>query len=213
MLESMIMNRIFRHFMKFHGYFISFCAIFFTSTIIVSSFIGRDFIDEPIFVEEEFEPVQKFPVFIQLESILWMTAAVLLVAGLYKESKYYIIPFLALFVADGVLVIVQDTINLCTGRLSELATIETRQLVVMILANLYVVVSLVVLYRMFSKEPLPTTHNNFVRFDNEQDVEAAVSGSIIGVPSAPPSPIISNGATLTSNGIASPTGVGTQHAT
>uniref|UniRef100_A0A182QJJ2 Uncharacterized protein n=1 Tax=Anopheles farauti TaxID=69004 RepID=A0A182QJJ2_9DIPT len=200
MLESMMMNRIFRYFMKFHGYFIAFCTIFFTSVIIVSSFMGRDVHDEPMFVEEEckytplpqhekgiFEPVLKFPVLIQLESVLWLTASVMLVAGLYKESKNYITPFLALFIADGVVVIVQETVNLCTGRLSELSTIDTRQLVVMILANVYVLVSLIVLYRMFGKDPLPTAQNNFVRFDNEQDVEAvAANGPPTALPSAIP---------------------------
>lgn len=39
--------------MKFHGYFIAICTIFFTSVIIVSSFMGRDMHDEPLFVEEE----------------------------------------------------------------------------------------------------------------------------------------------------------------
>ncbi|XP_058178319.1 uncharacterized protein LOC131294290 [Anopheles ziemanni] len=209
MLESMIMNRIFRCFMKFHGYFIACCTIFFTSVIIVSSFMGRDIHDEPLFIDEEFEPVQKFPVLIQLESALWLTASVMLVAGLYKESKTYLTPFLALFIADGVVVIVQETVNLSTGRPSELASIETRQLVVMILANVYVLVSLIVLYRMFGKEPLPATQNNFVRFDNEQDVESGPTA----IPSAPaPTPtnttttatngIVSNGSSLTSTGLA-----------
>ncbi|XP_035917295.1 uncharacterized protein LOC118514477 [Anopheles stephensi] len=214
MLESMIMNRIFRYFMKFHGYFIAFCTIFFTSVIIVSSFMGRDVHDEPLFVEEEFEPVLKFPVLIQLESVLWLTASVMLVAGLYKESKNYITPFLALFIADGVVVIVQETVNLCTGRMSELATIDTRQLVVMILANVYVLVSLIVLYRMFGKEPLPTTHNNFVRFDNEQDVETgAGTGPATVVPTAPPPATLTNvNGSLNSSGFAS-NGVTAQHAT
>uniref|UniRef100_A0A182JJ70 Uncharacterized protein n=1 Tax=Anopheles atroparvus TaxID=41427 RepID=A0A182JJ70_ANOAO len=203
MLESMIMNRIFRCFMKFHGYFIACCTIFFTSVIIVSSFMGRDIHDEPLFVEEEYEPVQKFPVLIQLESALWLTASVMLVAGLYKESKTYLTPFLALFIADGVVVIVQETVNLCTGRPSELASIEARQLVVMILANVYVLVSLIVLYRMFGKEPLPATHNNFVRFDNEQDVEGGGGGPAV-IPSAPAQTTtgVSNGGSLTSTGLA-----------
>ncbi|XP_058054571.1 uncharacterized protein LOC131206154 isoform X2 [Anopheles bellator] len=172
MLESMIMNRIFRYFMKFHGYFIAFCTIFFTSVIIVSSFMGREVRDEPLFVEEEFEAVQRFPVLIQLESALWLCASALLVAGLYRENKNFLTPFLALFIVDGVVVIVQETVNLCTGRPSELAMIETRQLVIMLLANVYVLVSLIVLYRMFGKGPLPVPQNNFVRFDNEQDVES-----------------------------------------
>ncbi|XP_058054569.1 uncharacterized protein LOC131206154 isoform X1 [Anopheles bellator] len=173
MLESMIMNRIFRYFMKFHGYFIAFCTIFFTSVIIVSSFMGREVRDEPLFVEEELvEAVQRFPVLIQLESALWLCASALLVAGLYRENKNFLTPFLALFIVDGVVVIVQETVNLCTGRPSELAMIETRQLVIMLLANVYVLVSLIVLYRMFGKGPLPVPQNNFVRFDNEQDVES-----------------------------------------
>ncbi|XP_052861574.1 uncharacterized protein LOC128268497 isoform X2 [Anopheles cruzii] len=177
MLESMIMNRIFRYFMKFHGYFIAFCTIFFTSVIIVSSFMGREVRDEPLFVEEEFEAVQRFPVLIQLESALWLCASALLVAGLYRENKNFLTPFLALFIVDGVVVIVQETVNLCTGRPSELAMIETRQLVIMLLANVYVLVSLIVLYRMFGKGPLPVPQNNFVRFDNEQDVESGPPGS------------------------------------
>uniref|UniRef100_A0A182UP64 Uncharacterized protein n=2 Tax=gambiae species complex TaxID=44542 RepID=A0A182UP64_ANOME len=210
MPESMIMNRIFRYFMKFHGYFIAICTIFFTSVIIVSSFMGRDMHDEPLFVEEEYEPVLKFPVLIQLESVLWLTASVMLLAGLYKESKNYITPFLALFIADGVVVIVQETINLCTGRISELGTIDTRQLVVMILANVYVLVSLIVLYRMFGKEPLPATQNNFVRFDNEQDVE---TGHGMGPVTAPPpaGPANVNGS-LNSPSFAG-NGVTAQHAT
>ncbi|KAL9701623.1 hypothetical protein quinque_005064 [Culex quinquefasciatus] len=80
---------------------------------------------------------------------------------------------MALFIIDGAVVIVQEVVNLCTGRGSELANIEPRQLFVMILVNVYVLVSLVVLYRMFAKGPLlPTTQNNFVRFDNERDVES-----------------------------------------
>lgn len=41
--------------MKFHGYFIAFCTIFFTSVIIVSSFTGRDIHEEPFVIEEECE--------------------------------------------------------------------------------------------------------------------------------------------------------------
>uniref|UniRef100_A0A182TBE6 Uncharacterized protein n=1 Tax=Anopheles maculatus TaxID=74869 RepID=A0A182TBE6_9DIPT len=161
------------------------------------------------------EPVLKFPVLIQLESVLWLTASVMLVAGLYKESKNYITPFLALFVADGVVVIVQETVNLCTGRMSELATIDTRQLVVMILANVYVLVSLIVLYRMFGKEPLPSTQNNFVRFDNEQDVETGTgTGPTTVVPTAPPpAAILTNvNGSLNPSGFAG-NGVTAQHAT
>uniref|UniRef100_A0A2M4C0L1 Uncharacterized protein n=1 Tax=Anopheles marajoara TaxID=58244 RepID=A0A2M4C0L1_9DIPT len=185
MLESMIMNRIFRYFMKFHGYFIGFCTIFFASVIIVSSFMGRGVRDEPMFVEEEFEPVQKFPVLIQLESALWLCASVLLVVGIYRENKNFLTPFLALFIVDGVVVIVQETVNLCTGRSSELALIDTCQLVIMLLANVYVLVSLIVLYRMFGKGAPPVAQNNFVRFDNEQDVETGTIGPVT-LPSAPP---------------------------
>uniref|UniRef100_A0A8D8NBT3 (northern house mosquito) hypothetical protein n=1 Tax=Culex pipiens TaxID=7175 RepID=A0A8D8NBT3_CULPI len=119
------------------------------------------------------EAVQRYPILIQVESALWLCASVILAVGLYKENKSYLTPFMALFIIDGAVVIVQEVVNLCTGRGSELANIEPRQLFVMILVNVYVLVSLVVLYRMFAKGPLlPTTQNNFVRFDNERDVES-----------------------------------------
>uniref|UniRef100_A0A023EJ84 Putative secreted protein n=1 Tax=Aedes albopictus TaxID=7160 RepID=A0A023EJ84_AEDAL len=171
MSEAVIMNRVFRYFMKFHGYFIAFCTIFFTSVIIVSSFTGRSIHEEPFVIEEEFEAVQRYPILIQVESALWLCASVILAVGLYKENKSFLTPFLALFIIDGAVVIVQEILNLCTGRPSELATIDSRQLVVMILVNVYVLVSLVVLYRMFAKGPLPASQNNFVRFDNERDIE------------------------------------------
>lgn len=165
------MNRIFRYFMKFHGYFIAFCTIFFTSVIIVTSFTGRNLHEEPFVIEEEFEAVQRYPILIQVESALWLCASVILAVGLYKENKSFLTPFLALFIIDGAVVVVQEILNLCTGRPSELATIDTRQLVVMILVNVYVLVSLLVLYRMFAKGPPPISQNNFVRFDNERDIE------------------------------------------
>uniref|UniRef100_A0A023EIX6 Uncharacterized protein n=1 Tax=Aedes albopictus TaxID=7160 RepID=A0A023EIX6_AEDAL len=171
MSEAVVMNRVFRYFMKFHGYFIAFCTIFFTSVIIVSSFTGRSIHEEPFVIEEEFEAVQRYPILIQVESALWLCASVILAVGLYKENKSFLTPFLALFIIDGAVVIVQEILNLCTGRPSELATIDSRQLVVMILVNVYVLVSLVVLYRMFAKGPLPASQNNFVRFDNERDIE------------------------------------------
>uniref|UniRef100_A0A023EJ64 Uncharacterized protein n=1 Tax=Aedes albopictus TaxID=7160 RepID=A0A023EJ64_AEDAL len=171
MSEAVVMNRVFRYFMKFHGYFIAFCTIFFTSVIIVSSFTGRSIHEEPFVIEEEFEAVQRYPILIQVESALWLCASVILAVGLYKENKSFLTPFLALFIIDGAVVIVQEILNLCTGRPSELATIDSRQLVVMILVNVYVLVSLVVLYRMFAKGPLPASQNNFVRFDNERDLE------------------------------------------
>lgn len=55
MSEAVVMNRVFRYFMKFHGYFIAFCTIFFTSVIIVTSFTGRDLHEEPFIIEEECE--------------------------------------------------------------------------------------------------------------------------------------------------------------
>nr|XP_019548725.2 uncharacterized protein LOC109418959 isoform X1 [Aedes albopictus] len=175
MSEAVVMNRVFRYFMKFHGYFIAFCTIFFTSVIIVSSFTGRSIHEEPFVIEEEFEAVQRYPILIQVESALWLCASVILAVGLYKENKSFLTPFLALFIIDGAVVIVQEILNLCTGRPSELATIDSRQLVVMIceylVVNVYVLVSLVVLYRMFAKGPLPASQNNFVRFDNERDIE------------------------------------------
>lgn len=157
--------------MKFHGYFIAFCTIFFTSVIIVSSFTGRDIHEEPFVIEEEFEAVQQYPILIQVESALWLCASVILAVGLYKENKSFLAPFMALFIIDGAVVVVQEILNLCTGRTSELAAIDSRQLLVMILVNVYVLVSLIVLYRMFAKGPLPTSQNNFVRFDNERDIE------------------------------------------
>ncbi|XP_058461547.1 uncharacterized protein LOC131436698 [Malaya genurostris] len=171
MSEAVVMNRVFRYFMKFHGYFIAFCTIFFTSVIIVTSFTGHSLPEEPFIIEEEYEAVQRYPVLIQVESALWLCASVILAVGLYKENKTFLTPFLALFIIDGVVVIVQEIVNLCTGRESELATIETRQLLVMILVNVYVLVSLLILYRMFAKGPLPNTQNSFVRFDNERDIE------------------------------------------
>lgn len=174
MSEAVVMNRVFRHFMKFHGYFIAFCTIFFTSVIIVTSFTGRDLHEEPFIIEEEYEAVQQYPILIQVESALWLCAAVILAVGLYKENKLFLTPFLALFIIDGAVMVVQEILNLCTGGQSELALIETRQLVVMVLVNVYVLVSLVVLYRMFAKGPLPTSQNNFVRFDNERDIESQV---------------------------------------
>ncbi|XP_055536196.1 uncharacterized protein LOC129724932 [Wyeomyia smithii] len=180
MSEAVVMNRVFRYFMKFHGYFIAFCTIFFTSVIIVTSFMGRSIHEEPFIIEEEYEPVQRYPVLIQVESMLWLCASVILAIGLYKENKTFLTPFLALFIIDGAVVIVQEIVNLCTGRESELATIETRQLVVMILVNVYVLVSLIVLYRMFAKGPLPASQNSFVRFDNERDVEAQTQATAPG---------------------------------
>lgn len=180
MSEAAIMNRIFRYFMKFHGYFIAFCTIFFTSVIIVTSFTGRDLHEEPFIIEEEYEAVQRYPILIQVESALWLCASVILAVGLYKENKSYLTPFMALFIIDGAVVIVQEIVNLATGRGSELANIEPRQLCVMILVNVYVLVSLVVLYRMFAKGPLlPTSQNNFVRFDNERDVENQMPTSTV----------------------------------
>lgn len=174
------MNRIFRYFMKFHGYFIAFCTIFFTSVIIVTSFTGHDLHEEPFIIEEEYEAVQRYPILIQVESALWLCASVILAVGLYKENKSYLTPFMALFIIDGAVVIVQEIVNLATGRGSELANIEPRQLCVMILVNVYVLVSLVVLYRMFAKGPLlPTSQNNFVRFDNERDVENQMPASTV----------------------------------
>ncbi|EAT47564.1 AAEL001355-PA [Aedes aegypti] len=171
MSEAVVMNRVFRYFMKFHGYFIAFCTIFFTSVIIVSSFTGRDIHEEPFVIEEEFEAVQRYPILIQVESALWLCASVILAVGLYKENKSFLAPFMALFIIDGAVVVLQEILNLCTGRPSELAAIDSRQLLVMILVNVYVLVSLIVLYRMFAKGPLPTSQNNFVRFDNERDIE------------------------------------------
>ncbi|XP_058837703.1 uncharacterized protein LOC131694315 [Topomyia yanbarensis] len=177
MSEAVVMNRVFRYFMKFHAYLIAFFTIFFTSVIIVTSFTGRKLPEEPFIIEEEYEAVQRYPILIQVESALWLCASVILVVGLYKENKTFLTPFLALFTIDGAVVIVQEIVNLCTGRESDLATIEPRQLLVMILVNVYVLVSLVVLYRMFAKGPAPTAQNSFVRFDNERDVESQMPAS------------------------------------
>ncbi|XP_055626596.1 uncharacterized protein LOC129768758 [Toxorhynchites rutilus septentrionalis] len=178
MSEAVVMNRVFRYFMKFHGYFIAFLTIFFTSVVIVTSFTGRSLHEEPFIIEEEYEPVHKYPVLIQVESALWLCASVILAIGVYKENKKFLTPFLALFITDGAVVILQEIVNLCTGRGSELATIEPRQLVVMILVNVYVLVSLIILYRMFAKGPLPSNQNSFVRFDNERDIESQVPAPI-----------------------------------
>lgn len=43
--------------------------------------------------------------------------------------------------------------------------------------NVYVLVSLIFLYRMFAKGPLPNNQNSFVRFDNERDIESQVPAS------------------------------------
>lgn len=69
-----------------------------------------------------------------------------------------------------------DCIKICPNRVFSIFCVEllnscTISSLPHTVVNVYVLVSLVVLYRMFAKGPLPASQNNFVRFDNERDIE------------------------------------------